>query len=169
MSRVSMTVVSFPTRIGTRADTQAVGAIAGSGPSSCIQSPAALAQLARWYLLGLDHQTSQTSKGRPNRPPLYPLLYYVTTSTSELKAQTNGRIDRGSLKEAIGETIRHLRPHDTGIGVEALRKPVIRDERNRIQLSAALRQAGIRTMGRVQGSRCPALKTVLLFVVIGDA
>jgi hypothetical protein len=88
-------------------------------------------------------------------------------SVSELEAQADSRIDRGSLQEAVCETIGYLRPHDACISVEALRKSIIRDEGNRIELSAALRQAGIPAMRGVQGGRRPALETVLLFVVIG--
>src|ERR1700676_3009993 len=91
-----------------------------------------------------------------------------TNSASEVEAEADGGIDRGSLQEAVCETIRHLRPHDACMSVEALGKSVVRDEGNRIQLSTALPQAGIRTMRRVQSSGCPALEAVLLFVIIGN-
>src|SRR5438309_330569 len=89
--------------------------------------------------------------------------------SSELKAQTDGRIDRGSLKETVGETIGYLRPHDAGIRVEALGKSVIGDKGNRIQLSAALRQAGVRTMRGIQCGGRASLEAVLFLVVVGDA
>src|SRR5215470_6767833 len=87
---------------------------------------------------------------------------------SKLETQAHCRIDRGSLQEAACETVRHLSPHDARISVEALREFVIGEERNRVQLSTALGQAGIRAMSRIQGSGCPALKTVLVFVIISD-
>jgi hypothetical protein len=73
----------------------------------------------------------------------------------ELAAQTDGGIDRGSLEVAICETIRYLRPHDTCLSVEALREPAVGNEGNRIQLSTALRQAGIWVVNCVQGGWHP--------------
>src|SRR5487761_2639953 len=68
--------------------------------------------------------------------------------SSELVAQTNTRVVCGCLvagcsrqsagkQESAGETVLHLRPHDTGIGIEVLRKAPIGNEGNRIQRSAA--------------------------------
>src|ERR1700722_4766976 len=92
--------------------------------------------------------------------------FYRPGFASELEAQANGRIDRGSLQEAIGETIRHLRPHDAKVCVEALRKSVVRDEGNRVPLSAALREgAGCTDTSHIHSTR---LKAVLLLMVIGD-
>jgi hypothetical protein len=45
----------------------------------------------------------------------------TTPVSSELEAQTHGRIDRRPLKEATRETVRHMRPHDAGISVEVFR------------------------------------------------
>ncbi len=69
---------------------------------------------------------------------------YALIKSSELVAHTNRRRVRGYLvdtrrreQEAVGETVRYLRPHDTGVGIEVPREAPIRDERSRVQLSAA--------------------------------
>jgi hypothetical protein len=49
-----------------------------------------------------------------------------------------------------------------------LRESVISDEGNRVQLSAALLEAGIWAMSYVQSGGCPAFIAVLVFVVIAD-
>src|ERR1700687_697975 len=128
MSSVSKAIASFPTLMSPRVNTTAVGAITESGPSCCIQSPTALAQFARWYLAGpkSSNRRERRKGGRNGSPsiryrtPLRSIGRYLVPKrqqtcsiiASELKAQTNGRVDRGSLKAAIRETVRYLRPHD---------------------------------------------------------
>ena len=69
------------------------------------------------------------------------------------------------MKETVGQAIRDLGPHDTCISIEALCKPVVSEDRNRVQLSFALgKGAGGASASYIDGT-CP--EAVLLFVVIG--
>ena len=63
--------------------------------------------------------------------------------------------------------IRHLRPHDAGVGVGVRRELVVRNEGDRIDLAAALGKARVLAAAEIHGRRRSALKTVLLFVVVG--
>jgi hypothetical protein len=90
---------------------------------------------------GAAHTKTGSKKlwGELATPPQF-ASFWLIDFASELEAQANGRIDRGSIEESIRKTIRHLRPHDAGVSIEALGESVIGEEGNRIQLPAALRK-----------------------------
>jgi hypothetical protein len=99
----------------------AVGATIEPGLPFCIQSPAAESQDG--VSQRLNHQTAMNAeRGDPDWPPLQPIIVKRhdaladtsssnrwpecrINSVSELEAQADSRIDRGSLKEAVCETI----------------------------------------------------------------
>src|ERR1700733_5182331 len=90
----------------------------------------------------------------------------------ELVAQADRRIIRGgfvsgctSKQEAARETVLHLRPHHTCIGVEVPRKTPIGNKGHRIQRSTARRRDSTRASTRQIGSIHEA---VLVFVVVGN-
>src|ERR1700731_5446617 len=91
--------------------------------------------------------------------------------SSELVAQADRRIIRGgfvsgaSKQETAGETVLHLRPHDTCIGIEVPRKPVIGDKGHRIQRSTARRRDSSRASTRRVGA---VHEAVLVFVIVGQ-
>jgi hypothetical protein len=92
----------------------------------------------------IDQDFAENAEGTDLIAALVALRYVMLTQrASELEAQADGGIERGSLEVAVSATIRHLRPHDTCKSFKALRETTVGNEGNRIQLSTALRQAGI--------------------------
>src|SRR4029077_16501057 len=79
--------------------------------------------------------------------------------SSELEAQTDGRVDGGSVEEATGHAVRNSRIHGAGIGIKALGESVIDQEGDCIELPAARRKRGVRAADRA--------KAVLLLMEIG--
>src|ERR1700688_2244990 len=78
---------------------------------------------------------------------------------SELEAHADGRVDGVFVQEATRESVRDARVHGAGVSVETLGEPVIDQEGDGIELSAACRRRGVRAADQA--------KAVLLFVVIG--
>src|ERR1700722_9249105 len=66
------------------------------------------------------------------RSPCVPVVF------SEAEAKPNRRIDRAAIEEAVHQAAIELREHDSGVGIEFLRKLPIGDEGNGVECSVAV-------------------------------
>src|ERR1700731_2588185 len=102
---------------------------------------------------GALHQKEWGERKNPLPPSRQLSLYQVNRFRSELVTHTNARVEvvcllagsssggavggRIGLQEAVGQTVRDLRPHHTCEQVHVSRKTPIGDQGNRIQISTA--------------------------------
>jgi len=62
----------------------------------------------------------------------------VPEAFSETEAKPNRRIDRAPIEEAVHQAAIELREHDSGVGIEFLRKLPIGDEGNGVERPVAV-------------------------------
>src|ERR1700722_8443858 len=111
-----------------------------------------------------SHTMTSLRAGAHGRPPAMSPLISIESMGLEGEARADGRIDHARVDIAVGEAMRHVRPHCTCIRVEALGEVIVERNRPSVEVSAARAAGDGRTAYKVRCSRV----CELLFAVIGD-
>src|ERR1700733_3564478 len=84
-----------------------------------------------------SHTMTSLRAGSHGRQPAMRPLISIGSKGLEGEARADGRIDHGRVYIAVGEAMRHVRPHRTRIRVEALGEVIVERNRPCVEVSAA--------------------------------
>src|ERR1700679_86509 len=109
-----------------------------------------------------QHTMTSLRAGSHGRQPAMRPLISIESKGLEGEARADGRVDHGRVYVAVGEAMRHVRPHRTRIRIEALGEVIVERNRPSVEVSAARAAGDGRTAYKVRCSRV----CELLFAVI---